>query len=82
MLTALSAAMLAGAAYTTAPTGSQVTLLLLGSVLAGCLAVSWVAVCHEAQKKSPVSIRNMDGFMLRMDTLAGHLAVSPSKKIS
>jgi hypothetical protein len=80
MLTALSAAMLASAAYTTAPTGSQITLLLVGSVLAGCLAVSWAAVCHGAQKKSPVSIRNMDGFMLRMDMLAGHLAVSPSKK--
>src|SRR5256885_286576 len=80
MLTALSAAMLASAAYSTVPTGPQLTLLLLGSVLAGCLAVSWVAVCHEAQKKSLVSIRNMDGFMLRMDMLAGRLAVSPSKK--
>jgi hypothetical protein len=82
MLTALSAAMLAGAAYTTAPTGSQITLLLVGSVLAGCLAVSWVAAGRKAQKKSPKSIRNMDGFMLCLDMLAGYLAVSPSKKIS
>jgi hypothetical protein len=80
MLTALSAAMLVSAAYSTAPTGSQITLLLVGSVLAGCLAVSWVAVCHEAQKKSPKSIRNMDSLMLRVDMLAGRLAVSPIEK--
>lgn len=83
MLTALSAAMLAGAAYSTAPTDFQIALLLVGSVLAGCLAVRWVAVWHEAQKKiSKKSIRNMEGLMLRIDMLAGHLAVSPSKKIS
>jgi len=80
MLTALSAAMLASAAYSTAPTGSQITLLLVGSVLAGCLAVSCVAVWHEAQKKSPKSIRNMNSLMLRVVMPAGRLAVSPSKK--
>ena len=38
VMVALSTVALAGSAYTTAPTGSQVTLALVGSVLAGCLA--------------------------------------------
>ncbi len=53
VVTALSAVALAGAGFPTVPTHSQVTLALVGSVLAGCLGtwMSWPAGL-SAQKKS------------------------------
>ena len=39
VMAALSTVTLAGSAYSTAPTGSQITLAVVGSALAGCLAV-------------------------------------------
>jgi hypothetical protein len=49
---AVSTVALAGAGFATAPTHSQITLALIGSVLAGCLAVraGW-PTANPSQKK-------------------------------
>jgi hypothetical protein len=59
MMTALSAVTLAGSGYVTAPTGSQVTLALVGSALAGCLAMwaGWPTGVRLQKKARGVQVR-------------------------
>ena len=50
VLTGLSAVSLAGAGYAAAPTHSQISLALVGSVLAGCLA-AWAGLADRRKQK-------------------------------
>jgi hypothetical protein len=57
VMAALSTVTLAGSAYTTAPTGSQITLVLVGTIFAGCLAVlgGWPTAVRLQKKRFDVS---------------------------